>query len=89
MEGMKKYSTSRNMIKPEIYEQILEKDPETEIKAAPGAKVLDRTPPKAGTLSQYLRYKKKPRTMVGGHKERKKKEAASSGFEFSKISWAR
>ncbi len=70
MEGKKKYSTSRNMIKPEVYEQVLDEDPETEIKTAPGAKVLDRTLPTAGTVSQYVRYKRKEKhkgSVDGGH----------------------
>ena len=69
-EGKKKYSCSRNMIKPKVEEQVLAEVPDNEIRVQPGARVLDRTPYREGTLSQYVRYKRKPRAAKrGGHKE--------------------
>lgn len=69
-EGKKKYSTSRNMVKPIVEEQILEEVPENEIKVQPGAKVLDRTPYREGFASQYVRYKRRKKVgKKGGHKE--------------------
>ena len=69
-EGKKKYSCSRNMVKPKVEEQVLAEAPDNEIRVQPGAKVLDRTPYREGTLSQYVRYKRKPRVAKrGGHKE--------------------
>ena len=69
-EGKKSYCCSRNMIKPKVEEQVLEEVPDNEIRVQPGARVLDRTPYREGTLSQYVRYKRKPRTKKrGGHKE--------------------
>lgn len=69
-EGKKKYSCSRNMVKPKVEEQVLAEAPDNEIRVQPGAKVLDRTPYREGTLSQYVRYKRKPRAAKrGGHKE--------------------
>lgn len=69
-EGKKKYSCSRNMVKPKVEEQVLAEAPDNEIRVQPGAKVLDRTPYREGTLSQYVRYKRKPRNAKrGGHKE--------------------
>ncbi len=68
-EGKKKYSCSRNMVKPKVEEQVLAEAPDNEIRVQPGAKVLDRTPYREGTLSQYVRYKRKPRAAKrGGHK---------------------
>lgn len=68
-EGKKKYSCSRNMVKPKVEEQVLAEAPDNEIRVQPGAKVLDRTPYREGTLSQYVRYKRKPRVAKrGGHK---------------------
>lgn len=69
-EGKKKYSTSRNMVKPIVEEQVLEEVPENEIKVQPGAKVLDRTPYREGLVSQYVRYKRRKKMgKKGGHKE--------------------
>ena len=69
-EGKKKYSCSRNMVKPKVEEQVLAEAPDNEIRVQPGAKVLDRSPYREGTLSQYVRYKRKPRAAKrGGHKE--------------------
>ena len=99
-EGKKKYSCSRNMVKPRVEEQVLEEIPETEIRVQPGARVLDRTPYREGVTSQYVRYKRKPRTAKrGGRKERAEEYACGgtdirsecaeggSGYDFSKITW--
>lgn len=93
-EGKKKYSCSRNMIKPKVEEQVLDEVPENEIRVQPGARVLDRTPYREGTLSQYVRYKRKPRAAKrGGHKETNRACGGSdetkggSGHDFSKIAW--
>ena len=99
-EGKKKYSCSRNMVKPKVEEQVLEEIPETEIRVQPGARVLDRTPYREGVTSQYVRYKRKPRAAKrGGHKEGSEGSACGgaddrveyaeggSGYEFSKAAW--
>lgn len=98
-EGKKKYSCSRNMVKPKVEEQVLAEAPDNEIRVQPGAKVLDRTPYREGTLSQYVRYKRKPKAAKrGGHKlgsdsgacggtEICQEEKGGSGYDFSKITW--
>lgn len=99
-EGKKKYSSSRNMIKPRVEEQVLAEEPTNEIKVQPGSKVLDRTPFRDGCVSQYVRYKRKPRQKRGGHKEGtenleacggtdvcNKSAEGGSGYAFSKITW--
>lgn len=97
-EGKKKYSCSRNMVKPKVEEQVLAEAPDNEIRVQPGAKVLDRTPYREGTLSQYVRYKRKPKaTKRGGHKEGKdgacggteicQDAKGGSGHDFQKITW--
>lgn len=70
MENRKKYSCSRNMTEPEVYEEVLDELPKNEIKVQPGAKVLDRTSYKEGYASQYVRYKRRPKTPKrGGRKQ--------------------
>ena len=97
-EGKKKYSCSRNMVKPKVEEQVLAEAPDNEIRVQPGAKVLDRTPYREGTLSQYVRYKRKPRVAKrGGHKEGSngacggteicQDAKGGSGHDFQKIAW--
>lgn len=66
--GRKKYCCSRNMEKPLVEEQVLRDTPDNEIKVQPGARVIDRFY-KAGEISQYVRYKRRPRAAKrGGHK---------------------
>lgn len=68
-EGKKSYSCSRNMVKPKVEEMVLDEIPDNEIRVQPGARVLDRTPYREGTVNQYVRYKRKPKTAKrGGHK---------------------
>ncbi len=86
----KKYVCSRNLVKPVVMEEVLDRDPEQEIRVQPGAKVLDRTPYRAGTVVQYVRYKRRPRAQKrGGRKEGKTPGSndKGGGFEFSNISW--
>jgi hypothetical protein len=98
-EGKKKYSCSRNMVKPKVEEQVLAEAPDNEIRVQPGAKVLDRTPYREGTLSQYVRYKRKPKAAKrGGHKEGSngacggteicQDAKGGSGHDFQKITWS-
>ena len=98
-EGKKKYSCSRNMVKPKVEEQVLAEAPDNEIRVQPGAKVLDRSPYREGTLSQYVRYKRKPRAAKrGGHKEGSngacggteicQDAKGGSGHDFQKITWS-
>ena len=98
-EGKKNYSCSRNMVKPKVEEQVLAEAPDNEIRVQPGAKVLDRTPYREGTLSQYVRYKRKPRVAKrGGHKEGSngacggaeicQDAKGGSGHDFQKITWS-
>lgn len=96
-EGKKKYSCSRNMVKPRVEEQVLDAPTENEIRVQPGAKVLDRTPYRDGMLSQYVRYKRKPKQpKKGGHKQRDTggtnacggtDTKGGSGVDFQKITW--
>lgn len=65
-ENRKKYSCSRNMVQPEVEEMVLAEDPCNEIRVQPGAKVLDRSPYRDGTVNQYVRYKRKPSTRKRG-----------------------
>jgi len=65
-ENRKKYSCSRNMVQPKVEEMVLAEDPCNEIRVQPGAKVLDRTPYREGTVNQYVRYKRKPSTRKRG-----------------------
>ena len=68
-EGKKSYSCSRNMVKPKVEEMVLDEIPDNEIRVQPGARVLDRTPYREGTVNQYVRYKRKPKAAKrGGHK---------------------
>ena len=68
-EGKKSYSCSRNMVKPKVEEMVLDEIPDNEIRVQPGARVLDRTPYREGTINQYVRYKRKPKAAKrGGHK---------------------
>lgn len=70
IENRKKYSCSRNMTEPEVYEEVLDELPKNEIKVQPGAKVLDRTSYKEGYASQYVRYKRRTGTPKrGGRKQ--------------------
>lgn len=85
-DNRKKYSCTRNMVQPKVEEMVLEEAPNSELRVQPGAKVLDRTPYREGMVSQYVRYKRKPRAAKrGGKKEQAEKE--SGGYEFSKASW--
>lgn len=85
-------------MKPKVEEQVLAEAPDNEIRVQPGAKVLDRTPYREGTLSQYVRYKRKPKAAKrGGHKEGKdgacggteicQDAKGGSGHDFQKITW--
>lgn len=95
LPNYKKYVCTQNMEKPEIFDRVVKGDPEEEIRVQTGAKVLDRTPPKAGSLVQYVRYKRRPRQPKrGGRKETGSpvtedsgQEKGGGGFEFSAISW--
>lgn len=85
-----KYNCSLNMEKPEVQEEVFDKDPETEIRVQPGAKVLDRTPYREGSVVQYVRYKRRPATQKRGGKKlgnSQETETQGSGFEFSSASW--
>ena len=72
---------SKNLEKCEIQEEVIESNPDTEIRVQPGAKVIDRTAYREGTVTQYVRYKrrKKPEKR-GGHK----KSAAEGGKDGGK-----
>lgn len=88
VKNRKKYACSRNLEKPVVMEEVLEEAPDSEIRVQPGAKVLDRTPYRAGTVVQYVRYKRRPRKEKrGGHKETAHGGEGGGGFEFSAISW--
>lgn len=58
--NMKSWTTTRNLDKPKVVKRVIE-DPESEIRVQPGAVVLDRTEYKAGTVSQYVRYIRRPK----------------------------
>ena len=101
LENFKKYTCTKNMEKPEVFDRVVKGDPEEEIRVQTGAKVLDRVPPKAGSVTQYVRYKRRPRAPKrGGHKEDGLprpdglamtedggQKKGGGGFEFSQASW--
>ena len=65
----KSYTCSRNMVQPKVEEMVISEDPGNEIRVQPGARVLDRSPYREGTVCQYVRYKRKASTRKrGGHK---------------------
>lgn len=97
LPNFRKYNCTRNLEKPKIEDRVVTGTAEQEIRIQPGAKVLDRTPYHVGSLVQYVRYKRRPKTAKrGGHKEGAGGHADShvpcntgggGGFEFSKASW--
>ena len=102
LPDFKKYNASRNMDKPKVEERVVVGDPADEIRVQSGAKVLDRLTYREGSVVQYVRYRKKPRTVKrGGRKalsvtpeacqlpQRGSQDAEEGGvgFEFSKAAW--
>lgn len=102
LENYKKYQCTRNMDKPIVQDRVVKGDPGEEIRVQSGAKILDRMTYREGSVVQYVRYKRRPKSKKrGGHKEgsdentacggpelsKEKTEEGGSGFDFSKIAW--
>ena len=100
LQDFKKYSASRNMDKPKVEERVIIGDPGEEIRIQPGAKVLDRMTYREGSVVQYVRYRRREKSVKrGGHidchvglrppRNDCEKSEGGAGFEFSEIAWGK